>query len=94
MNGKRLTGTAKWDDILKPYEVDTCNVYRLLPKMTKRHIKPGAQDVKVSLVVQVMSGAVGAGINTLVRTGKDNSTVTLNDTKAYQQWCYIVQLFV
>ena len=64
MNGKRLTGTAKWDDILKPYEVDRFNVYRLLPKVTERHIKPGAQNVKVSLAARVMSGAVGAGINT------------------------------
>ena len=40
VNGERLTGTAKWDDILKLYEVEKCNVYRLLPKLTERHIKP------------------------------------------------------
>jgi hypothetical protein len=64
MNGKQLTGTAKWDNILKPYEVDRCNVYCLLPKVTERHIKPGAQNVKVSLAKHVMSSAVGKGINT------------------------------
>jgi len=55
--------------------------------VTVRHIKPDSQNVKVSLAARVMSGAVGAGINTLVRIGKDNSTVSLNDTEAYQQWC-------
>ena len=26
-NGEQLTGTARWDDILKLYEVDKHNVY-------------------------------------------------------------------
>jgi hypothetical protein len=33
-NGRQLTGTAKWGDILKLYEVDKHSVYRLLPKVT------------------------------------------------------------
>ena len=78
---------------MKPYEVDRCNVYHLLPEVTERRIKAGAQNVKVSLATQVMSSAMGAGINPLVTKGKDNSTVSLNDTEAYQ-CCYVVQLFV
>jgi hypothetical protein len=42
VNGKRLTGTAKWEDILKLYEVDKHNVCCLLPKVTERHMMPGA----------------------------------------------------
>ena len=81
MNGEQLTGTAKWDDILKLYEADISNVYRLLPKVTKRHIKPGGQNrMKVSLVAQVMSITVAAAINTLFTVGRDNCTVSLNDT--------------
>ena len=56
MNRERLTGTAKLDDILKMCEVEKHNVYRLLPKVTERHIKPSGQDTtKVSLAAQVMS---------------------------------------
>jgi hypothetical protein len=75
VNGKQLTGTAEWSNILKPFEVDRCNVYRLLPKVTEC-----AQNVKVSLIAQIISGAVGPHVNTVVRIGKDNSTVSLNDT--------------
>jgi hypothetical protein len=75
---------------LKPREVDRCNVYRLLPKVTE----PDAQNVKVSLATQVMSGVVGEGISTQVGIGNDNSTVSLNDTQTNQQWCYLVQLFM
>ena len=62
--------------------------------ISRLRVKPGAQNVKVSFAKRVMSSAVGAGINTLVRIGKDNSTVSLNDTGAYQRWCYVVQLFM
>jgi hypothetical protein len=34
VNREQLTGTAKWQDILKLYEFDRCLVYRLLPKVT------------------------------------------------------------
>jgi len=37
VNGNGLSGIAKWDDILKPREVDIFNVYRLLPKVTEAH---------------------------------------------------------
>ena len=77
----QLTGTAKWDDILKLYEVGKHNVYHLLPKVTKRHIKPGGQKtIKVGLAAEVMSSTVAAAINTLVTVGKDNGTVSLNGT--------------
>ena len=38
VNGEKLTGTAKWQDILKLYECDKCHVNRLLPKVTDRHV--------------------------------------------------------
>ena len=58
-------------------------------------MKPCAQCVmKVSLAVQFMSITVAAAINTLVTVGKDNCTVSLNNTQAYQQCCYMMQLFV
>jgi hypothetical protein len=50
--------------------------------------------MKVSLAVQFMSITVAAAINTLVAVGKDNCTVSLNNTQAYQQCCYMMQLFV
>jgi hypothetical protein len=75
VTGERLTGTAKWEDILKLYEVEKRNVYRLLPKVTERHIKPSGQDkMKVSWAAQVMSSTVAAVINTLVTVDKDNCT--------------------
>jgi hypothetical protein len=74
-----LTGIAKWEDILKLYEVDKRNVYRLLPKVTERHMKPGTQSaMKVSVADQVMNSTVAAAINTLVTVGKDNCTVSFN----------------
>jgi len=72
VNGERLTGTAKWDDILKLCEVEKHSVYRLLPKVAERQIKPSGQDtMNVSLAAQVMSSTVAAAINTLVTVGKD-----------------------
>jgi hypothetical protein len=41
VSGEQLTGTVKWQDILKLYEFDKCHVYRLLPKVTDRHVKLG-----------------------------------------------------
>jgi len=71
VNGELLASTAKWDDI----EVEKRNVYRLLPKVTERHIKPSGQyTMKGSLAAQVMSSTVAAAINTLVTVGKDNCT--------------------
>lgn len=36
--------------------------------------------MKVSLAAQVMNSTVAAAINNLVTVGKNNSTVSLNDT--------------
>jgi hypothetical protein len=55
VNVEGLTGTAKGEDILKLYEVDKRNVYRLLPKETERYMKPVAQSsMRVSVAAQVM----------------------------------------
>jgi hypothetical protein len=95
VNGKQLTGTAKWANMLKMYEVDKHNVCHLLPKVTERHIKPGTQNMmKVSLAAQVMSSTVAAALNCLVTVGKENYAMSLNDTEAYQQFCYVVKLFI
>jgi hypothetical protein len=57
INGEGLTGTAKWQDILKLYETDKQNVlYHLLPIVMHKHLNLGFQSViKVSLAAQVMS---------------------------------------
>ena len=64
VNGEQLTGTAKWADILKVYELDKQNVlYCQLCKVTDRHLKPFAQDaMKVSLAAKVMSSTVAVAI--------------------------------
>jgi len=73
VNGQPLTGTAKWADVLKVYELDKQNVlYCQLCKATDRHQKPFAQDaMKVSLAAQVMSSTVAAAIDTHVTAGKE-----------------------
>jgi len=50
------------------------NMYHLLPKVWPEY------NIKVSLAAQVMNNTVAAAINTLVTVGKNNSTVSLNDT--------------
>ena len=75
VNGEQLTGTAKWDDILKLCVVEKRNVYRLLPKVTERHIKPSGQDaMKVSLAAPVINSTVAAAISTPDTVGKDDCT--------------------
>jgi len=73
VNGQPLTGTAKWADILKVYEIDKQNVlYRQLCRVTDRHLKPLAQNaMKVSFAAQVMSNTVAAAIDTHVTSGKE-----------------------
>jgi hypothetical protein len=73
VNRQPLTGTAKWADILKVYELDKQNVlYRVMRHVTDRHLKPFAQDaMKVSLAAQVMSTSVAAAIDTHVTAGKE-----------------------
>jgi hypothetical protein len=79
VNGEQLTGTAKWQDILKLYEFDKCRVYCVLPKVTDRHVRPGVQSkMKVNLAAQVMSSSVAAVFSVLVTTGKYNCFVSLN----------------
>jgi hypothetical protein len=39
VNGEQLTVTAKWQDILKLYEFDKCQVYHLMPKVSGRHVR-------------------------------------------------------
>jgi len=71
--------------MLKLYEVEKHNMYCLLPKVTETHIQHGGQNtMKVSLAAQVMNNTVAPAISTLVTVGKNNSTVSLNDTYAYQ----------
>jgi hypothetical protein len=41
INSEQLTGTAKWEDILKLYEIDKQNVlYHLLPNVMHKHLNP------------------------------------------------------
>jgi hypothetical protein len=78
VTGKQLTGSAKWENILKLYE-DRCIMYCLLFKVTERHVKPCTQSAtKVSLSVPIISSTVAAATNTLCHS-KDNCTVSLND---------------
>jgi hypothetical protein len=55
------------------YQIDKQNVlYRVLHKLTDRHLKPFAQDaMRVSLAAQVMSNTVAAAIDTHVTAGKE-----------------------
>jgi hypothetical protein len=43
INSMSLTGrlTAKWDNILKRYEIDNNVLYHLLPNVMHRHLNPG-----------------------------------------------------
>jgi len=85
VNGEQLIGTAQWDVMLKLYEVEKCNMYRLLPKVTEWHIQHGGHNtMKGSLAAQIMNSTVAPAIDTLVTVGKNNSTVSLNDTQGYQ----------
>jgi hypothetical protein len=84
-----------WENILKLYNADKSNVYHLLPKGTEGCMKLcDRRVIKVSLAVQFIGITLAAAINTLVTVGKDNCTVSFNDTQAYQQCCYMMQLFV
>jgi len=67
VSGKQLTGTAKWEEILKLKDIlcITC-----CWKWMDRHMKPCAQSaVKISLSVQVVNSTVLAAISTLVTVG-------------------------
>jgi hypothetical protein len=67
---------AKWDHILKLYELYKARLFRQLYKLTDTHLNPTAQStMKVSLAAQVMSHTVAASLKTLVATGKNHCTV-------------------
>ena len=73
VSGKQLTGTAKWEEILKLKDIlcITCCC-----KWCERHTKRCAQSaVKVSFSVQVVNSIVPVAINSMVTVGKDNYTV-------------------
>jgi hypothetical protein len=73
VNGQKLTGTTKWADILKVYEIDKENIPYLLCNVTDRQLKPLAQDaMKAILPAQLMSSTVAAAIHTQVPAGKEN----------------------
>jgi len=71
VNGEWLTGTAKWDDSEVVWSWET--MYRLLPKVTERHMKPSGQDTMKVWLHKLWATLAGA-INTLVTVGKDNWT--------------------
>ena len=67
VSGERLTGTTKWDGILKLYEVEKRNMYHLLAKVTQRHIQHGGQNtMKVNLAAQIKNSTVAPAVITLV----------------------------
>jgi hypothetical protein len=76
VNGQPVTGTAKWADILKVYELDKQNVlYRVMCHVTDRHLKTFAQDaMEVSLAAQVMSTSVAAAIDTHITADKEKTS--------------------
>jgi hypothetical protein len=85
----QLPGIAKWEHILKLYELDKPNWFRLVYKLTDTRLNPVAQSaMKVSFAAQIMSHTVSAGLNTLVSTGKKHCTAfsqlqyfVINDNK-------------
>jgi hypothetical protein len=71
VNGQRLSGAAKWADII--YEIDNQSVlYHLLHNVIDGYLKCFLQDgMKISLAVQGMSGIVAAAVDTHVTAGKE-----------------------
>jgi hypothetical protein len=66
---------------MKLYEVEKCKVYHLLRKVTERHIQyRGHNKMKFSVAAQGMNSTVAGAISSVFTVGKDNSTVSLNDT--------------
>lgn len=54
-----IEAVADWDDIKDFYEFDTKNTCRLLPKITKNHINPESDKMKVVNAAQVFSRTFG-----------------------------------
>jgi hypothetical protein len=71
VKGQRLSGSAKWADIL--YEIDNQSVlYLLLHNVTERYLKRFAQyAMKFSLAIQAVRSTVATAIDTHVTAGKE-----------------------
>jgi hypothetical protein len=81
VNGQPLTGTAKWADILKVYEIDT---WYVLHNVTERHLKPFAQEAVIfNVAAQVISNTVAAAVATPLTAGKE---------KCFQKFRYVNSL--
>jgi hypothetical protein len=79
--GNQLPVIAKWEHILKLYELDKPKWFRLLYKLTDTHFNTVAQSaMNVNLAAQVMSHTVAAGPNTLVSTGKKHCIAFSHNT--------------
>ena len=75
VSGEQVTGTAKWQDILKLYAFDRSLVYRLLPKVTDRHVRPGVQSDEGELVRPSDEQQCGSSFQCC---GHNNCIVSLN----------------
>lgn len=70
-----IDGTISWNIIEDLYRMDCKNKARVCPKLTKEHIELKGQSasfkkMRVSLVTQVLSKPVAAGIETLLKLNK------------------------
>jgi hypothetical protein len=74
--GSQLPVIAKWEYMLKLYELNKPSPFRQLYKLTDTHLNPTAQSaMKLNLAVQVISHTVAPSLNAVVATGKDNYTL-------------------
>ncbi|PNF31489.1 hypothetical protein B7P43_G00752 [Cryptotermes secundus] len=72
--GTQLPVVAKWDHILKLYEIDKTRPFCQLYRLTDTHLNPTAQSsMNVRLAARVMSRTVAASLNVLVATGECSS---------------------
>jgi hypothetical protein len=72
--GNQLPVVAKWDHILKLYELDKPIPFHQLYKLIDAHLNPtGQSTAKVNLAAQGMSHTVAASLNALVATDKGQS---------------------
>jgi hypothetical protein len=68
VSGEQLTGTAKWQDILKLYAFDRSLVYCQLPKATDRHVRPSIQSEEGELVRPSYEQQCGTAFNAVFTT--------------------------
>lgn len=63
--------TASWRYIIKFFEEDQKQDFRLAPKLTSMHIKPtNFEKMKVKYATQILSATVAASLNTYIQSGK------------------------